>query len=41
MSKTASPATASHRQSDTLKTVIITFLTPMFLWSSGSDADLA
>src|SRR3954447_17195407 len=39
---TRSPATNPCRQSaDYLKTIIVTFLTPMFLWSCGGDADLA
>jgi hypothetical protein len=43
MSETSpSPATGPRRQSAAcLKTIIITFLTPMFLWSCGGDADLA
>src|ERR1700760_4024155 len=42
MSKpTPAPATGSRRQSGYLKTIIITFLTPMFLWSCDGDVDLA
>ena len=42
MPKTSSPGTNPHRQpADYLKTIIVTFLTPMFLWSCDGDLDLA
>jgi hypothetical protein len=41
MSETSSPATRSRRQSDWLKTIIVTFLAPMFLWACEGDVDLA
>ena len=42
MSESSSSSTASCRQpTDYLKTISMTFLTPMLLWSCNGDADLA